>query len=49
MALPNLNSLHRVLTLRAALGVLFKEKNFIMATFVARRLLRLEDVKNSKK
>lgn len=41
MALPNLHPSHRVLTLRSAMAMSFKTKNFILSAFVARRFLKL--------
>lgn len=41
MALPNLHPSHRVLTLRSAMALCFKTKNFLLAAFVARRFLKL--------
>ena len=41
MALPNLHPTHRVLTLRAAMAMAFKTKNFIIASYIARRFIKL--------
>ncbi len=41
MALPNLHPTHRVLTLRSAMALCFKTKNFLLAAYVARRFLKL--------
>lgn len=43
MALPNLHPTHRVLTLRAAMALAFKSKNFIAASFLARRFIKLAE------
>lgn len=41
MSLPNLHPTHRVLTLRSAMALSFKTKNFLLAAYVARRFLKL--------
>ena len=43
MALPNLHPEHRMLTVRAAMARCFKTKNFIAASFLARKLLKLSE------
>lgn len=41
MSLFNLHPSHRVMSLRQALVLAFKTKNFILATFIARRFFKL--------
>jgi Coatomer (COPI) alpha subunit C-terminus len=43
MALPNLHPEHRMLTVRAAMVKCFKTKNFIAASYLARKLLKLAE------
>lgn len=43
MALPNLHPTHRVLTLRSAMALAFKSKNFILASYIARRFIKLAE------
>lgn len=43
MSLPNLHASHRALTLRSAMAMAYKTKNFIAASFIARRFLQLTD------
>lgn len=43
MSLPNLHPSHRALTLRSAMAMAYKTKNFIAASYIARRFLKLTE------